>query len=159
MAKCIFAGSFDPVTVAHKYVVDCSAKTFGKVVVAVGNNGEKRPMLSVEERVNLLKKVFENRSDVEVVSFDGLLVDYMKNNGIEVNIRGVRNEADFEYERSMQYYNKKMYPQIQTYFLPTPPEMNYISSSAVRAVINLNGDYQELVPKECLELLKSYIKK
>ena len=156
--KCIFAGTFDPVTNAHKYVVEQAIKTFGKVVVAVGVNQDKAPLFTVEQRIEMLKCALDGL-DVEIVSFYGLIVDFMKKQGITVNVRGLRNQADYEYECKMEYFNKKMYPEIQTYFMPTPAEYTFVSSTAVRSLIEINGDYSLFVPKGVEKLIKKYTKK
>ena len=158
MKTCVFAGTFDPITTGHEYVIKKCLTVFDKVVIAVGVNKAKNPLFSQAERVALIKSVFENESRVEVCEFDGMLVDFMKEKGITVNVRGIRNEDDYKYETTMSRYNLDMYPELLTMYIPTPVELEYVSSSAVRNIIELNSDCSKYLPKAVMEFINLKIK-
>ncbi len=151
MKTCVFAGTFDPITTGHEFVIKKCLTVFDKVVVAVGDNKAKSPLFSESERISLIEKTFENEPRVEVKRFDGMLVDFMKENGITVNVRGIRNQDDYKYETTMSRYNLDMYPELLTVYIPTPVELEYISSSAVRNIIALKGDCSKYLPKPIIE--------
>ncbi len=158
MKTCVFAGTFDPITTGHEYVIKKCLTVFDKVVIAVGVNKAKNPLFGHAERVALIKSVFEGESRVEVCEFDGMLVDFMKEKGITVNVRGIRNEDDYKYETTMARYNLDMYPELLTMYIPTPVELEYVSSSAVRNIIELNSDCSKYVPKAVMEFINQKIK-
>lgn len=158
MKTCVFAGTFDPITTGHEYVIKKCLTVFDKVVIAVGVNKAKNPLFSQAERVALIKSVFEDESRVEVCEFDGMLVDFMKEKGITVNVRGIRNEDDYKYETTMARYNLDMYPELLTMYIPTPVELEYVSSSAVRNIIELNSDCSKYIPKAVMEFINLKIK-
>lgn len=158
MKTCVFAGTFDPITTGHEYVIKKCLTVFDKVVIAVGVNKAKNPLFSQAERVALIKSVFEDESRVEVCEFDGMLVDFMKEKGITVNVRGIRNEDDYKYETTMSRYNLDMYPELLTMYIPTPVELEYVSSSAVRNIIELNSDCSKYLPKAVMEFINLKIK-
>ena len=158
MKTCVFAGTFDPITTGHEYVIKKCLTVFDKVVIAVGVNKAKNPLFSQAERVALIKNVFEDESRVEVCEFDGMLVEFMKEKGITVNVRGIRNEDDYKYETTMSRYNLDMYPELLTMYIPTPVELEYVSSSAVRNIIELNSDCSKYLPKAVMEFINLKIK-
>ncbi len=159
MRTCVFAGTFDPVTTGHEDMINRSAKMFDKVVVAVGVNGEKEPYFTTDERVAILKKSFEDNPKIEVATFDGLLIDFMKERGISINVRGLRNERDYTYETEMACYNEDFYPGLITVYIPTPQKLSYVSSSAVRKIIAIGADISEYVPRNAVSLVNSIISK
>lgn len=157
MKTCVFAGTFDPVTTGHEDMIKRCAKLYDKVVVAIGKNGEKKPYFTTEERVAILKKAFENDNKVEVATFDGMLIDFMKERGIKINVRGLRNESDYTYETEMACYNEDFYPELITVYLPTPKRLSYVSSSAVRKIIAIGADVSGYVPKLAVPLVNQII--
>lgn len=146
MKTAIYPGSFDPITNGHLDIIKKSANIFDKVIVAVSDNVQKKGFLPVEVRVELSKKCVSNMPNVEVLSYDGLTVDFARQNEIDTIIRGLRNSADFEYELQLAQTNKALYRNIETLFLITEPEFAFISSSAVREILSYKGDISKLVP-------------
>mgnify|MGYP000755334735 CR=1 FL=1 len=148
MRECVFAGTFDPFTVGHRDVVDKCLKMFDKVHVAVLNNHDKKPLFSGEQRVKSIEKIFKGDPRVVVEHSDGLLVDFMKEKNISVNVRGIRNAEDFKYETNMFYYNQEMYPELITVYLPASLSKTHISSTSIRMLINAGADISPYVPAE-----------
>ncbi len=156
MSSAIFPGSFDPVTNGHLDIIRRSAKIFDRLVVGVFNNIRKKPFLPVEARVEALKEAVKDMGNVEVVSFDGLLADYMLENNIQVTIRGLRSVTDFEYEQGQAQIIKSIHPELDTFFLLTKPELSYVSSSVIREVYNFGGDISTLVPESVLIAIEHF---
>lgn len=153
MKIAIYPGSFDPITKGHLDVLETSAGIFDKVIIAVAKNSEKKGFLTVEERVNLIKESAKHLSNVEVDSFDGLTIEYAKHRGAQILIRGLRAVSDFEYEMQLSQTNSALAGDIQTVFLITKPEYNFISSSTVREILLNNGDISKFVPSPVYEYL------
>ena len=145
----ICPGSFDPVTLGHMDIISRASIMFDKVIVAVLVNSSKKPVFTAEERIFLLKKALTKFPNVEVQSFDGLLVDYARQVGANAVVRGLRAVSDFEYEFQMSLTNKKLYPQMETIFLTTRSEYMFLSSSIVKQIATLGGDITNFVP-ECI---------
>lgn len=158
MKTCVFAGSFDPFTVGHEYVVQKSLEIFDKVIIAVGKNADKKPLLSEEQRVELIKEIYNHNSAVEVCCFDGMLVDFMKEKNISVTVRGIRNADDYKYETTMAQYNIDLYPEVTTIYIPTPANIAHISSSGVRTIVNTGGDFSSYIPEKGKAFIKKIIK-
>ena len=158
MKTCVFAGTFDPITKGHEYVIEKCLETFDKVVVAVGVNVDKKPMFTLEERTAFIKAAFKDNERVEVATFDGMLVDFMKKKGIIHTVRGLRDESDYKYETTMARFNVDMYPEVITLYIPTPVDLTYISSSAIRNVINLRADISSYVPSGAKPLIEKAVK-
>lgn len=150
MKKCVFAGTFDPPTVGHKTVVEESLKIFDEVIVAVLDNRQKETCLSKEERVRLLKKLFEGENKVRVMYFDGAVVDLLEQEQTPFYVRGVRDCIDVEYENRNFYANKELKPDIVTIYLPAGREELHVSSTIVRNCIAFKKDYSEYIPSEIL---------
>lgn len=150
MKICIYPGSFDPVTCGHLDIIHRASKVCDKLIVAVGTNESKRPVFTVEERVNLLKLALKDRPDIEVDSFSGLLIDYVKRKNADVIIKGLRALSDFEYEFQMALLNKNQDQDIETMFLVTSINYSYLSSSAVRELARNGGRIDGLVP-DCIK--------
>ena len=142
----IYPGSFDPFTRGHMNIIDRGIKVFDKVIVAVAHNKSKNTMFTLEERVEILNSLFEGRSDVEVDSFEGLLVDYVVKRGTNVVLRGMRTVSDFEYELQMALANKTLNDGVETVFMVTDSEYSHISSSVIKEVVSLNGSASHMVP-------------
>ena len=153
MKIAIYPGSFDPITNGHLDVLISSAEIFDKVIIAVARNSEKNAFLTVDERVKLIKDSVGHIGNVEVDAFDGLTIEYAREKGAEVLIRGLRAVSDFEYEMQLSQTNSALAPDIQTVFLITKPEYNFISSSTVREILQNNGDISKFVPKPVFEYL------
>ena len=142
----IFPGSFDPVTNGHVDVVSRAVPLFDKIIIAVGENANKKYMFSLEQRIAWLKETFKEYKNVEVSKFEGLTVDYAKNNSAQFLLRGLRSALDFEFENSVAQANSKMSPGLETVFLVASANISYISSSIARDVIKNKGDYSLFVP-------------
>ena len=147
MKVCVFAGTFDPLTKGHEFVIEKCLEMFDKVVVALGVNQDKKPMFSLEDRKQMISLVFANEKRIEVKEFSGMLTDFMKENGIKINVRGIRNEDDYKYETTMERYNRDMFADMITLYIPTPKELVHVSSSAMRNILNMGGKANEYLPK------------
>ena len=146
MKKAIFPGSFDPITIGHVDIVKRGIRVFDEIIIAIGDNTDKKYMFPKEKRVEFVKQTFNNYDNIKIESYDGLTVDFCKKNNIEFMIRGLRNPADFEFEKSIALTNREM-TDIETIFFLTSPENSFISSSIVRDLIRNNGDYKLFIPK------------
>ena len=147
-------GSFDPVTNGHCDVVQRGLRLFDKVIVAVARNGSKRPLFTIEERLEMLRESFKETPGVEVDSFDGLLVDYVATRQADAILRGLRAVSDFEYEFQMALMNRKLNRNIQTVFLMTGLRWIFISSSIIKEAARFGGDTRGMVPDIVCEKLK-----
>jgi len=145
MKRAIFPGSFDPLTLGHYDIIKRGVTLFDEIIVAIGVNSSKKYMFSLEERKAFIEKAFEDEPKVTVVTYEGLTVDFCKKNNVEFILRGLRNPADFEFEKAIAHTNRDLAP-IETIFLLTSASTSYIASSIVREVIRNNGDYTKLVP-------------
>ncbi|WP_299890021.1 pantetheine-phosphate adenylyltransferase [uncultured Lacinutrix sp.] len=145
MKRAIFPGSFDPITLGHYDIIERGVTLFDEVIVAIGVNASKKYMFSIEERMDFIKAAFKHEPKIKVVSYKGLTVDFCKKNDVEFILRGLRNPADFEFEKAIAHTNRDLAP-IETVFLLTAASTSYIASSIVRDVIRNNGDYTKLVP-------------
>ena len=146
MKRAIFPGSFDPITLGHYDIIKRGVQLFDEVIVAIGINADKKYMFSLEERKKFIEDAFKDEPRVKVVTYKGLTVDFCKANNVEFILRGLRNPADFEFEKAIAHTNRDLAP-IETVFLLTAASTSYISSSIVRDVIRNDGDYTKLVPK------------
>lgn len=146
MRRAIFPGSFDPITLGHHDIISRGLELFDEVVVAIGVNANKKYMFSLEDRMGFIEKAFKGKSNIKVVSYSGLTVDFCKVIEAQFILRGLRNPADFEFEKAIAHTNKVL-TDIDTVFLLTASGTSFISSSIVRDVIRNGGDYTHLVPK------------
>lgn len=142
----VFPGSFDPFTVGHESIVKRALPLFERVVIAVGENAEKKNLFSIEARINMISRVFEGESRVEITRYSGLTIEFCRSHGARYILRGLRTAADFEYERAMGHMNWKMAPEIDTVFLLTSTEHTPINSTIVRDIIKNGGDASMFVP-------------
>lgn len=154
----VYPGSFDPVTNGHLDIIERCSKKFEKVIVAVLNNPSKKPMFTVEERVELLRVVTKEYNNVEIDSFSGLLVEYVRKRNISFIIKGLRAVSDFEYELQMAMMNRTLDNNVETLFLMTNSKYSFLSSSLVKEVAKLNGDISNIVPKEVEKAILNKIK-
>ena len=150
MKICIYPGSFDPVTCGHLDIIYRATKICDKLIVAVGNNESKKPLFTTEERVNLLKLALKDRPEIEIDSFSGLLIDYVRRKNADFVVKGLRALSDFEYEFQMALLNKNQDPDIETLFLVTSINYSYLSSSAVKELARNKGSIDGLVP-DCIK--------
>ena len=157
MGIAVYPGSFDPFTSGHKDIVDRALKVFDRLVVAIATNSQKTSLFSLGERVEMISEVYSDESRVEVDSFSGLLVDYLRHRQARAVVRGLRAVSDFEYEFQMANMNRKLYPVAETFFLMTGQEHFYVSSRMVKEIASLGGCLTDLVPETVqTKLLKKY---
>ena len=155
MAVAVYPGSFDPVTLGHQDIIERSSKIMDKVIVGVLKNNSKSPLFSVQERVNMLKSVTGHLPNIEILAFDGLLVDFVRNCRADVIVRGLRAITDFEYELQMSQTNRVISPGIDTIFLTTNLKYSYLSSSIVKEIAMYQGDISAFVtPEIALKVLE-----
>ena len=144
----LFPGSFDPITNGHYDIITRALPLFDEIIVAVGKNATKNYMFNLTERIAWIEATFENEPRIKIASYAGLTVDFAKEVGANFLLRGVRNPADFEFEKAVAQANRQMVPKLDTVFLLTSARYAYISSSIVRDVIRNQGDYTLFVPEQ-----------
>jgi pantetheine-phosphate adenylyltransferase len=142
----IYPGSFDPITSGHLDLIERGSRMFGRLIVSILRNDTKQPLFSVEERTEMLREVLHVYPNVEVDSFDGLLVDHAAANSATVLLRGIRAISDYEYELQMALMNRRLSPQIETVFMMSHEAYSFISSRLVKEVFFLGGNIAGLVP-------------
>lgn len=147
MRICLVPGSFDPITLGHLDVIQRAAKQYDKVIVAVLVNRQKKPFFPTEQRVEMIKKACAGISGVQVESFEGLLVDFAARMGAHAVVRGLRAVMDFEYEFQLAALNRKLDEQLETVFFMTHTQYMFISSSMVKEIGMLGGDFSKMVPE------------
>lgn len=145
MKRALFPGSFDPITLGHYDIIKRGIHLFDEIIVAIGINAEKKYMFSLEQRQKFIEDAFANEPKIKVITYEGLTIDLCKKMNSEFILRGLRNPADFEFEKAIAHTNRKL-SEIETVFLLTAAKTSYISSSIVRDVIRNGGDYTVLVP-------------
>ncbi|MGD8984733.1 MAG: pantetheine-phosphate adenylyltransferase [Desulfobacteraceae bacterium] len=150
----VYPGTFDPITNGHLSIVNRALKIFDKLVIAILNNPFKAPLFSLQERIDMIQRALKERTDVEVDSFDGLLVDYVVKKNSNVILRGLRALSDFEYEFQMALMNRKLNREVQSIFLMTDYKWFYTSSTIIKEAAGLGGDISGLVPAFVNEKLK-----
>ena len=146
MKRAIFPGSFDPITLGHSDIIQRGISLFDELIIAIGENAEKHYMFSLEERMRFISEAFADQPRIRVMTYTGLTVDFCKKVEADYILRGLRNPADFEFEKAIAHTNRKL-SEIETVFLLTASGKSYISSSIVRDVIRHGGDYTGLVPE------------
>jgi pantetheine-phosphate adenylyltransferase len=151
----IYPGSFDPITNGHVDIIERGLKVFDRVVVAVLKNPKKRPLFTTKERVRMIQEIFAPKKDVEVLAFDGLLVDFARAQGTRVVIRGLRAISDFEYEFQMALMNRSLAPDMETFFMMPSVNYSFLSSNVVREVADLGGSVEGLVPGSVARKLRN----
>ncbi len=146
MRRAVFPGSFDPITLGHVDIIKRAIPLFDEIVIAIGVNSDKKYMFSLAERIAFIEKTFAGELKIKVTSYSGLTVDYCKEASAAFILRGLRNPADFEFEKAIAITNRKL-AGIETVFLLTSAETSFISSSIVRDILRNNGDATNFVPK------------
>lgn len=146
MKRAVFPGSFDPITLGHVDIIKRAIPLFDEIIIAIGINADKKYMFSLEERLDFINKTFVNESKIKTDTYKGLTVDYCKIINADFILRGLRNPADFEFEKAIAQTNRKL-SGMETVFLLTSAETSFISSSIVRDILRNNGDVSLLVPE------------
>ena len=153
-AAAMYPGTFDPITLGHEDIIKRAVKVFDRVVLAIASDtGSKAPMFELEERVELARSALAGIDGVEVASYKGLTVDFARDNGLSVIIRGLRAVSDFEYEFQLATMNRHLTEEVETVFLTPPETYTFISSSLVREIARLGGDVSEFVSPKVKEAL------
>lgn len=154
----VYPGSFDPVTNGHLDIINRASRICDKLIVLVSVNTAKTPAFTVDERLELLRLSVGKRDNIEITSFSGLLVDFMRKVNAKTIIKGLRAVSDFEYEMQMALANRKLYPDIETLFMVSSSDYTYLSSSLVKEIAMFDGDISCLVPKIVREALTEKLK-
>jgi len=142
----LFPGSFDPITLGHVDIIERAVPLFDEIKIAVGTNSAKNCLFSLEQRVHWIEQTFAHEPKISVITYEGLTVEFAKEQGVQFLLRGLRNPADFEFEKAIAQANREMVPDLETVFLLTSARYAYISSSIVREVYNHSGDFHKFVP-------------
>ena len=145
MKRAVFHGSFDPITFGHLDIIHRSIPLFDEIIIGVGTNSEKKYMFPLDKRMDFIKNTFAEFKSISVTQYEGLTIEFCKKVQADFIIRGLRNPADFEFEKAIAHTNRKM-SGIETVFLLTAAKTSFISSSIVREIISNQGDYTQLVP-------------
>jgi len=157
--KAVYPGSFDPITNGHVDIIERGLKIFDRIIIAVLENPKKQPLFSTKERVSMIKDIFSDQNRIEVKAFDGLLVDFVRDNNATIVIRGLRAISDFEYEFQMTLMNRKLNPDIETLFMMPNISYSFLSSNLVKEVSMLGGSLEDLVPADVENKLKKSIQR
>jgi pantetheine-phosphate adenylyltransferase len=147
MKLAVYPGSFDPLTNGHVDIIERGTHLFDRIIVAILVNVEKKPLFTTQERVDILQQVFKGRPNVEIDTFDGLLVDYVARRNANVIVRGLRALSDFETEFQMALMNRRLSPEVETVFMMPAEQYTYISSRLIKEVFSLGGQVRGLVPE------------
>lgn len=153
--RAVYPGSFDPITNGHIYIAERAAAVFDEVIVSILVNERKVSAFSVEERCEMAREALSRVNNITVDSFNGLLVDYVHQKNAGVIIRGLRAMSDFEYEFQMALMNRKLAPDVETFFIVTDPKYSYVSSSSIREIFRFGGTVEDVVPRVVYERLKA----
>ena len=153
----VYPGSFDPLTNGHVDIITRGARIFDRIIVAILINAEKAPLFSMDERLKITREVFQDLPNVEVDTFDGLLVDYVERRGAQVIVRGLRAVSDFEFEFQMALMNRRLNGKIETVFMMPAEQYSYISSRLIKEVFSLGGRVHGLVPDTVEERLRQKV--
>ena len=157
MVIAAYSGTFDPITYGHYDIIERAAHMFPRLIVAVGLNPSKNPRFDLDERVTLIREVVKDLPNVEVKGFSGLVVDFARDNGITVLVRGVRTVGDVDYEKQMAVMNRDLYPDLDTVMLAPSPQYAHLSSSLVRELAALGAPVEKLVPAAVIPALRERI--
>jgi len=157
--KAVYPGSFDPITNGHFDIIQRGLKIFDRILIAVLENPKKKPLFSTQERINMIRDTFSGYKNVEVKSFHGLLVEFARKNKAKIVIRGLRAISDFEYEFQMALMNRKLNPEIETFFMMPSVDYSFLSSKLAKEIFMLGGCLKDLVPQEVEKRLREKFKK
>ena len=157
MKIAVYPGSFDPITLGHLNLIKRASKVFDKLIVCVMVNSVKKPLFTNEERVEQIKKVTERFENVEVDSWDGLVAEYAREKGAVAVVRGLRALSDYEKECQMAIINKKINPELETFFLAASEKYMYLSSSAVKEMAAFGADLTEFAPRELIDAIEERV--
>jgi len=149
MKRAVFPGSFDPITLGHCEIIEKACEIFDELIVSVGNNSDKDYKFSLDQRLKFISDEFKNNSKVYVEKYEGLTVDFCKTKNIKHIVRGLRNPADFEFEKKIALFNNSL-ENVETIFFLTSPNNAFISSSMVREIMDNGGDFKKFVPNSVL---------
>ncbi|MBI4722678.1 MAG: pantetheine-phosphate adenylyltransferase [Candidatus Stahlbacteria bacterium] len=155
----VYPGTFDPITNGHLDIIKRAVKLFGSLIVLVVRHSEKSPLFSLEERIEFIRSATVNCKGIEIDSFDGLLMNYAKEKGIRVIIRGLRAVSDFDYEFQMMQLNRRLYSEVETIFIMPREEYFFLSSSTIKEIVSYGGDVSSFVPKLVVEKLRLKFKR
>jgi len=144
----VYPGTFDPLTSGHEDIVRRAASLFERVIIGIAESRAKRPLFSLQERVDIAREVLTGHANVEIHGFDCLLMDFMRQHGASVIIRGLRAVSDFEYEFQMAGMNRSLYPDVETVFLTPSDQYMFVSATMVREIASLGGDVSKFVPPQ-----------
>jgi len=158
MKTAVYPGSFDPITCGHLDILKRGNEMFDQIKVVLFTNTSKKPLFTIEERMDMIRQSVTDLANIEVDCYEGLVVDYMKKYNHRFLLRGLRSISDFESEFQMASMNKKMYPEVESVFLMTSHEHAYVSSSLIREIIRFNGSVQGMVPEYVHQKLVEKIK-
>ncbi len=147
MKRAVFPGSFDPITIGHKYIADKALKIFDEIIIAIGYNSQKKGFFPIDKRLEWIKQTFKNNKKIKVDLYEGLTIDFCKKNNANFIIRGLRTSADFEYERMIAQNNKLIDNNIETIFILTKPEFTAINSTIIRDIYQHKGETYKFIPK------------
>lgn len=153
----IYPGTFDPITNGHTDLIERASRLFDHVIVAVAESTPKKPVLPLDVRVNLSKRVLSHLNNVEVCGFNSLLIDFARQKGAHIILRGLRAVSDFEYEFQLANMNRKLYPHIESVFLTPAEQYSYISSTLVREIAALGGDVSQFVDSAVAQALQQHL--
>ena len=149
MKRAVFPGSFDPITLGHCEIIEKACEIFDELIVSVGNNSDKNYKFSLDQRLKFISNEFKNNPKVYIEKYEGLTVDFCKNKNIKHIVRGLRNPADFEFEKKIALFNNSL-ENVETIFFLTSPNNAFISSSMVREIMDNGGDFKKFVPDSVL---------
>jgi pantetheine-phosphate adenylyltransferase len=154
MIVAAYSGTFDPITFGHTDIIERASRMFPRLIVAVGLNPSKNPRFSIDERVELIRASVTALKNVDVKPFDGLVVDFARDHGVSVLVRGVRTVGDFDYEKQMAVMNRDLYPGLDTVMFVPKPEHAHLSSSLVREIASMGAPIEKFVPAPVVPLLR-----
>lgn len=144
----VFPGSFDPFTIGHENVISRALPLFDTIYIAIGHNSEKRSFFTLDQRLQMIGRLYQNEPRIIMDHFEGLTVDFCKKIGAQYLLRGLRTAADFEYERAIAQVNRKMNPSVETVFILAVPEFTMVNSTIIREILKYGGDVSQFLPEK-----------
>ncbi|MBQ9520582.1 MAG: pantetheine-phosphate adenylyltransferase [Acholeplasmatales bacterium] len=159
MKKCVYPGSFDPISNGHLDIIKRISKLFDEVHVLISQNIQKKSTFTIDERVKMIEECTKDLPNVIITSSDGLVVNYCKENKIDVIVRGMRNYSDYENEFALFQYNRDIYPGIETIILMPTTKLQVVSSSSIKELVSFNCDISKYVPKQIVNMILEKLKK